>query len=53
MIRQFKLLNIEYNMWNGIVIEIISLDDLSLFGIGFGFRYYFTIDILFKTFKIY
>jgi hypothetical protein len=51
--KQIRLINIEYNTWNGVCIELISIDDYSLIGLHFGFKYYFNIDLFFKTFKIY
>jgi hypothetical protein len=49
-------INIEYNAWNGFIIEIIGIEtnDIEgcLFGIGFG-KSFLYVHILFMTVRIF
>lgn len=52
-ITEFHLINIEYNRWNGMMIEICSVNGYSLIGLHFGFKHYCNIDLFFKTYEIW
>jgi len=53
---QFKLINIEWNSWNGFMFELVHIqgDDFEgdLFGISFAWKEYFTLYLFFIEIEI-
>lgn len=52
MMSIFRLIRIEYNIWNGLLIEILNFNERSLFSINAASNFV-VMDILFMTIPLY